>query len=73
MARSVLTVITLCASVGGHGAVAGVVLPLLDTNAHVGTGVLLTCGAGTCGSAAIPTNTHTDRTGFNTIKNPQES
>ncbi len=46
--RSVLTVIALCASVGGHGAVTGVVFPLLDTNAHVGTGVLLTSGAGTC-------------------------
>ena len=45
--RSALTVIALCASVRGHGAVTGVVLPLLDTHTHVGTGVLLTGGAGT--------------------------
>lgn len=38
-----LTVVALCACVGGHGAVTGVVLPLLDADAHVCTGVLLTC------------------------------
>lgn len=43
-----LTVVALGACVGGHGAVAGVVLPLLDANAHVCTGVLLTCGTRTC-------------------------
>lgn len=71
---AVLTVIALCASVGGHGAVTSVVLPLLDTNTHVGTGVLLTGGARTCGSPAIPTttprqkqrHTHTQRSGCNT-------
>lgn len=52
--RSVLTVIALYASVGGHGAVTCVVLPLLDTNTHVGTRVLLTGGAGTCRNPAIP-------------------
>lgn len=59
--KSVLTVIALRPSVGCHWAVTGVVLPLLDTNAHVGTGVLLTRGARTCGSAAIPTNIHPNK------------
>lgn len=38
----VLTIVALGACVGGHGAVAGVVFPLLDADAHVCTGVLLT-------------------------------
>lgn len=42
----VLTVVASCASVRGHGAVAGEVLPLLNAHAHVGAGVLLTRGAG---------------------------
>lgn len=53
-----LTVIALCASVGGHGAVAGVVLPLLDADTHVGTRVLLTSGAGTCRRIHIHTDKH---------------
>lgn len=57
----VLTVVALCAGVGGHGAVAGVVLPLLDTDAHVGTGVLLTCGARTC------------RSPYNTSRHPSKA
>lgn len=48
-----LTVVALCACVGGHGAVAGVVLPLLDADAHVCTGVLLTCGTRTCRRANV--------------------
>lgn len=48
-----LTVVALCACVGRHGAVAGVVLPLLDADAHVCTGVLLTCGTRTCRKANI--------------------
>lgn len=51
-----LTIVALRASVGGHGAVAGVVLPLLDTNTHVGAGVLLAGGAGTCGKSAMHPN-----------------
>lgn len=42
-----LTVIALGAGVGCHGAVTGEVFPLLDAHAHVGTRVLLACGAGT--------------------------
>lgn len=48
-----LTVVALGACVGGHGAVAGVVLPLLDADAHVCTGVLLTCGTRTCRRANV--------------------
>lgn len=48
----ILTVIAVCASVGRHGAVAGVVLPLLDADAHVGAGVLLARGAGAYGGKA---------------------
>lgn len=55
---AVLTVITLGASVGGHGAVTVVVLPQLDTNAHIGTGIFLTGGAGTCENTQ-PQQTHT--------------
>ena len=45
-ANEVLTVVALGPCVGGHGAVAGEVLPQLDADAHVGTRVLLTSGAG---------------------------
>lgn len=38
----VLTVVALGACVRGHGTVTGVVLPLLNADAHVCTGVLLT-------------------------------
>lgn len=47
-----LTVVAVHAGEGGHGAVAGVVLPLLDADTHVGAGVLLTRGARTCGGRA---------------------
>lgn len=49
-----LTVVALGASVRGHGAITRVVFPLLDTNTHVGTGVLLTRGAGTYGNHTHP-------------------
>ena len=52
ISSTVLTVIALGAGVGRHGAVAGVVLPLLDADAHVGTGVLLAGGARTWGGRA---------------------
>lgn len=46
---------------GGHGAVAGVVLPLLDADAHVGAGVLLTGGARTYGGRAQGCNSGAER------------
>ncbi len=52
-----LTVITLRPGVGGHWTVAGVVLPLLDADPHVGTGVFLACSARTYGGKAEQCNT----------------
>lgn len=47
-----LTVIAVGTGVRRHRAVAGVVLPLLDADAHVGARVLLARGARTCGGKA---------------------
>lgn len=42
-----LTVIALRSCEGGHRAIAGVVLPLLDADPHVAARIFLTCSART--------------------------
>lgn len=56
-----LTIVAVHSREGGHGAVAGVVLPLLDADAHVGAGILLTRGARTYGGRAQGCNSGADR------------
>lgn len=60
MSSAALTVIAVSPRVGGHGAVAGEVLPLLNAHAHVGTRVLLAGGARTCQGEKGGGEAHTD-------------